>query len=178
MAAEKPNLIRIAVTGGDALPDNRVKGKSNTGTYFLCSEQDWETFKPFFKKGVEHFFDTTRIRAYCASFLEVFKNNAEAYPDRFASIADYGKFFSTGVLEKPTQVDLRINPPRIFMRFKDNSDPDVDAFRHLLYAPISSIVMELKEGKCLIYPDINPLGQIPLPDESENEEEYFYEVKE
>ena len=35
MAATKSKIMRVSVTNGDAINENRLKGKSNTGTYFI-----------------------------------------------------------------------------------------------------------------------------------------------
>lgn len=50
MAATKTKVMRVSVTNGDALNENRIKGKSNTGTYFICSTNQYDDFKEFIEK--------------------------------------------------------------------------------------------------------------------------------
>ena len=47
MAAIKSKIMRVSVTNGDAINENRLKGKSNTGTYFICSTNQYDEFKEF-----------------------------------------------------------------------------------------------------------------------------------
>ena len=41
MSAFKRNIIYINVTRGDCVENNRKSGKSNTGTYFVCSKKNF-----------------------------------------------------------------------------------------------------------------------------------------
>lgn len=166
MSAKKPNLIRIAVTNGDAMPDNRVSGKSNTGTYFVCSNADFSNFGEFFKEGLEYKFDCKRTVAYCLALPAVYKDYSRYYPHGFDPMSPFSAYFANAKRDPETNIGLRINDPRIFMRFLDNNEIYTNAFRNLLFAEISVIVLELTEDDCgnevcLVYPDVDYSGDKP-----------------
>jgi len=153
MAAIHPNLIRVAVTNGDAIPTNRTKGKSNTGTYFVSSTEDWPHFKDFFDEKLTFRFDSLETVGYCAALLAVCGDFKELFPDQFKNVESFVQFFKE-IKNPTTRLKVRINDKRVFMSFENNADEAVNAFRHLLYGELSVIVMELRGNECFIYPDL------------------------
>lgn len=155
MGAKKVERLTIAVTNGDAIASNKTTGKSNTGTYFLCSEKNFENMKIFFEESIEYYFDLDKIFLYqiiVNSLKDKIKNNFVGQMKKFDECCNSFR----GIVNNPKIfIDLRINDSRYFFRFKDNDNYFVDSFRHLLYADISNIIMELEGNKCKIYPEFN-----------------------
>ena len=163
MATQKVHAIRVAVTRGDCFPDNRPDGTSNTGTYFICSMKDWDAFKPFFQSDCKYYFSTARTRIYMESLTAVAAKYKDVYPDKFASLKAYGKAFEEAAVNPSCEIAIRKNDVRVFMRFKDNSDVLVNAFRHLLYSELSLITLEMTQNGIAVYPEVDLEGEGPKP---------------
>ncbi|MDY6393186.1 MAG: hypothetical protein SPL80_10185 [Bacilli bacterium] len=164
MAAKTVQAIRIAVTRGDCFEDNRPDGISNTGTYFISSLKDWSEFEPFFSPNAKYYFSSKKIWIYNNTFADVCAKFKDVYPDKFSSLKTYGTLFNIeGDYDPYCEVELRINKPRIFMRFKDNLDIYVKAFRHLLYSDLTVIVLEMTEKGIAIYPEPDLFSKGPTP---------------
>ena len=88
MAAKNYDVMKIAVTGGDAIDNNRISGKSNTGTYFVCSAKDWPTFSRFFDEQKKYFLDISKIYSYKILFLNMFFRFKDKFPDRMRHFED------------------------------------------------------------------------------------------
>ena len=161
MATKTVQAIRVAVTRGDCFPDNRPDGSSNTGTYFVCSMKDWKVFEPYFLDGVKYYFSTTKIKIYVDTLAIIAAKYKDVYPDKFASVKTYGKVFEDAAENPYCEIGIRKNDVRAFMRFKDNSDVLVNAFRHLLYSDLSLITMEMTPNGIAIYPEIDLEGPGP-----------------
>ena len=154
MAAKTVQAIRIAVTKGDCFPDNRPEGSSNTGTYFISSIKDWPLFEPYFSKGIVYRFCVQRIKNYLAALTKLADHYKGVYPDNFSSLSAFGSVFESVDVYPCCDIELKKNDNRIFMRFADNSDIFVNAFRHILYSDLSFVVMEITPQGVSIYPDI------------------------
>ncbi len=152
MSATKSETVIIDVTRGDCLEANRKKGKSNTGTYFVCSSKDFEGFKEYFNDENVYIVDLEKVRQYSLLFAALPEQEKNEYGGKTEKFSQYSAYLTS--LEKyPTvKVTLRINDSRVFMRFEDNADNVVKAFRNLLYEDVSSIELS-KKGKAIsIYP--------------------------
>ena len=163
MAAKTVRLMRIAVTRGDCFSDNRPDGSSNTGTYFVSSHKDWPLFESFFTEGSKYYFSTAKIKMYVATLADLASQYQDVYPDKFASLSTFGSAFASAAKDPFCEIDLRKNDQRVFMRFKDNSDVLVNAFRHILYSDLSLISMEITSKGVAIYPEIDLEGTGPKP---------------
>lgn len=53
------------------------------------------------------------------------------------------------------KMSLRVNDSRVFLKFDDNLDPVVTAIRHILYGEVSQLIIEIVDGKRVIYPEID-----------------------
>ncbi len=155
MAAKTVQAIRIAVTRGDCFPGNRPDGSSNTGTYFVCSTKDWKEFEHFFPKTGNFYFSLAKIRIYVKTLELVAGKYKDIYPDHYTSLKDFGKAFFEVEEDPICGVDLRNNDARIFMRFTDNSNPFVLAFRHILYSDLSAIALEITSKGIAVYPEVD-----------------------
>lgn len=155
MSAVYSECMRIMVTNGDALPNNRTSGSSNTGTYFVSSTGDFSRFEVFFNSNMKYVIPCKAIEVYKVLFVHFFKNMSEYFPDHMESFESYCDELSMNDHEISGLVDYRINDSRIFMKFSNNSDPVISLFRKILYAKLSSISFEIVKGVCYIYPVIN-----------------------
>ena len=155
MAAKLCDLMRVAVTGGDAIDKNRISGKSNTGTYFICSAKDWDNFSRFFKDDMKYFLDTKKIPSYKVLFMSMFFKFKERYPDKMRHFEDICDSLMSYEENPEIFIGLRKNDVRVFMKFKDNDREVEHAIRGILYSDLSNIVFEYKTNKCLIYPEVN-----------------------
>ena len=85
MSAFKRNIIYINVTGGDCVENNRKSGKSNTGTYFVCSEKKFSEYKYFFNEANIYKFALWNIEPYRLLFNAFFKSLSEEYKGKMAN---------------------------------------------------------------------------------------------
>ena len=156
MAAKTIQAIRVAVTRGDCFEDNRPDGSSNTGTYFVSSLKDWPEFEPFFQLDSKYYFSKKKIQIYKDTFGVICKKFQSVYPDKFSSLETYGVTFDGDEdFNHCCDIELRVNDSRVFMRFKDNSDLYVKAFRHILYSDLSVIVLEITDKGISVYPEVD-----------------------
>ena len=155
MAGKIIDLLRVSVTDGDALAANRLKGKSNTGTYFVCSSKDWSSYKKFFTPGIRYFIDLGKVAVYKESFLKlVYESEHEKYPDKMNSFADTCNSLLSWGSNPETFIELRNNDVRVFMHFENNNGECERLFRGILYSQISTITLELRGNRCMVYPEI------------------------
>lgn len=157
MAAGSSEIIRIAVTDGDAIETNRLSGKSNTGTYFICSKKDWPTFKKFFpnEKTLNYRLDIRRIKLYKTAFVDNFMSQKNKYPDQMKHFEDICDSLLS-YIENPTiYIGTRNNDVRYFMKFESNIREVEFGVRGILYSKLSNIVLELRDDVCWVYPEIN-----------------------
>lgn len=155
MAAKNYDLLKVAVTGGDAIDNNRLSGKSNTGTYFVCSSKDWEKFSRFFKDGMKYYLDIKQIPNYKILFKSLFFQYKEKYPDQMRHFEDICDSLMSYQNDPQVFIGLRNNDVRVFMKFIDNNREVEYAFRGILYSNLTNIVFEYKGDRCLIYPEVN-----------------------
>lgn len=155
MSAKNIQLIRIAVTGGDAIENNRLTGKSNTGTYFICSSKDWDRFEMFFKPNCKYFLDLNRIKAYKKVFSESFFKIRNLYPDSMKHFEDICDSLLSYSFNPEVFIELRNNDVRVFMKFVDNTRDIERSLRGILYSELSNLVFELNGNTCLLYPEVN-----------------------
>ncbi len=159
MSAKVTKIIRISIQNGDAIDSNRLQGKSNTGTYFISSEQDYlEVFKEYIDdsgtKAMFYYLDFNRVKAYCSAFkalvlpMETYKFAREVFP---INAAYFDKF--TG--NEKIKVSTRKNDTRYFLQF-DNKNPIIAALRNVLYGLVSCLVFEkISDNEVLVYPELN-----------------------
>ena len=160
MSAFLSKIMRVEVKGGDAIRNNRTEGKSNTGTYFLCSLKDWGKFEKFVPDDVQikYLLDLKKIEIYKHSFSKLFYKLRDNYPDQMRNFEPYCDSLCCYV-ENPEVIFMtRKNDSRVFLKFDNNCKSDIEKqFRDILYADLSLIVFELLDnGTCLIYPEVNP----------------------
>jgi hypothetical protein len=155
MSAIKGSLIRIAVTNGDALPENRITGKSNTGSYFVSSTDQYEDFKPFCESPNGFIVSRERIIAYREVFLSIFSKDQNSYPGKMQDFNEYCYSLCSLDSDPIVKMSLRVNDSRVFLKFDDNLDPVVTAIRHILYGEVSQLIIEIVDGKRVIYPEID-----------------------
>lgn len=155
MAATKSKIMRVSVTNGDAINENRLKGKSNTGTYFICSTNQYDEFKEFIEDFETCFVDKNKVREYLTLFKEYFLDKKDLYPDKMENFENYCSSLMGSNFEPSITISMRINDSRYFLRFQNNEDIYVNAIRHILYGEISYLTFEIKNNKCYIYPEIN-----------------------
>lgn len=155
MSAIKKEQIIVDVTRGDCLEDNRKSGKSNTGTYFISSLGDFDKFKSYFEKEDNFVLNLNKIREYQVLFNSFFKEKMDEYYGKGIRFDDFCNYLLSLNENPSVKVTLRINDSRVFMRFKDNTNSVVNAFRNLLYEKLSFICIEKINGLNEIYPVIN-----------------------
>ena len=157
MSAIIYDAIKVAITDGDAIPSNRTQGKSNTGTYFLCSIKDWDFFKRFFPddKPIIYSLCLKHLVSYKLSFINQFfhlrhlyNNNMDYFEDACDSLLNFKESIKV-------QFELRINDNRIFLKFKDNNDDVALLLRNIFYSKLTNIVFEIKKKSRIFYPEVN-----------------------
>ncbi len=159
MASTITTKITVSVKNGDVYDEMRLaksngeKGRSNTGTYFLCSTKDYSKFEDFFNNCQKYYFDIQKIKEYQIIFKSFYGNTKDHYLDKMVNFDDYCNTL-TSSNTNVTKMNFRINDTRYFLRFEDNSNELVKAFRHILYGEITNIVLELRGNDCYIYPEI------------------------
>lgn len=154
MASKISVKVTVEVKNGDALPNNRLRGNSNTGTYFLASKHEFEKINNLMSQCVSYQFDFYKIKEYQILFNELMGKYSHLYNDNFGSFNE----FCDALLERCNNYELivkvRNNDNRFFLRF-ENNDKVVEKFRHILYGDFTSIVLEFCQNKCKIYPVIS-----------------------
>ena len=156
MSAKNIDLMRVAVTGGDAIDNNRLTGKSNTGTYFICSAKDWNSFSRFFDETKKYYLDLKRIPIYKNTFIMLFFKYKHLYPDQMKHFEDICDSLMSYQENPELFIGLRNNDVRVFMKFKDNNREVEYALRGILYSELSNLVFEnVSKNCCLIYPEVN-----------------------
>ena len=155
MAATISSKVSILVTNGDALPNNRKSGSSNSGTYFVCSSKDYDEFSKFFDEDRTYIILKEKIQNYKVLFMDYFFK----YKDEYVGHMDHFESYCDSIITKNNKallnVSTRWNDVRCFMKFKDNKEFITNAFRNILYGELSEIVLEIQDGKYYIYPEIN-----------------------
>ena len=155
MSAFKRNIIYVDVTRGDCVDNNRKSGKSNTGTYFICSTKNFDDFEHFFKETNVYKFAIDKVDIYRVLFNEFFMSLKDEYVGKMENFNSTCAYLSS-LYDNPTvEVGLRKNDSRIFMKFEDNSEPHTSAFRNILYEDLSLIAIEEIDGVFFIYPVVN-----------------------
>lgn len=171
MSAKKLNSIVVAVTGGDAIATNRLSGKSNTGTYFISSKKNWREFSQFFNESGETVYtlDLNRIKAYKATFIEMFFNKKDQYKDKmknFENICDSLLLYCENPIIK---FELRINDSRIFLKFVDNNKEVEYALRGIIYSNLTNLIF-VKEN-AIFYLEVN----FDVDSKNSNNKDEFYD---
>lgn len=159
MSAFLSKIMRVEVKGGDAIANNRTEGKSNTGTYFLCSLKDWEKYEKFVPDdgSVEYFIDLGKVQAYKNSFGAAFFGRRNSYPDKMRNFEAFCDSLCAFVVNPQVVFTTRKNDSRVFLKFDSNTKSEVEKqLRDILYADLSYLVFELvNKTTCLVYPEIN-----------------------
>ena len=155
MAATKSKIMRVSVTNGDAINENRLKGKSNTGTYFICSTNQYDEFKEFFEDFDTCYVESNKVQEYLVLFKEYFFEKKNLYIDKMENFENYCSSLISTNFEPTIKISMRVNDSRYFLRFQNNEDVYVNAIRHVLYGEISFLTFEIKNNKCYIYPEVN-----------------------
>lgn len=167
MASNFSKIVRIAVKNGDAIPENRLKGKSNTGTYFLCSSNQYDEFKEFIDDELVCFIDHDRVKMYYYAFMQTFYLSKDQYVDKMYNFEQYCHSLYSSNIRHKIYLRYRINDSRYFIRFKENDNIYVNAFRHILYGDISYLVLEKRDNKYFIYPELVYLSHPEKEEESD-----------
>lgn len=155
MSAFKRNIIYINVTRGDCVENNRKSGKSNTGTYFVCSEKNFSEYKYFFSEANIYKFALWNIEPYRLLFNAFFKSLSEEYKGKMANFDEICSKLSAAPRIPTVKVGLRINDSRYFMKFENNCETYTNMFRNILYEDLSLIAIEEIDNIFYIYPVIN-----------------------
>lgn len=162
MSATISKIMRVEVKNGDAVPNNRLKGKSNTGTYFICSSKDWLEFEEFLPedKRVKYFIKLDQVEKYKNLFASLFYRFRDLYPDRMKNFEPYCESLYCYTEDPQVIFTLRKNDNRVFLKFDDNCKSGLERqFRDILYANLSYIVFEkVDDHKCYVYPEVNLMG--------------------
>jgi hypothetical protein len=155
MSAKFVYKLEVAVTNGDALLANKKTGKSNSGTYFICSLKDYdENIKAFFDANVSYCMCVNKIEEYKTLIHELCFKDTSSFPGNVAEFDQYCNALSSQSSPIEVKVGLRFNDSRVFLRFTNNKDPYVKALRSLLFGEVSELILELNGHNCEIYPDI------------------------
>lgn len=157
MSAIKLNIMKVAVTNGDAIDENRKKGRSNTGTYFISSKVNFNNFSEFIDDSILYTIDVKKIQLYQTLFNNYFLKYKNDYPGKMNDFDLYCDSFYSMKDNPIIKISLRENDERVFLRFSDNNNLLVNSFRHILYGELSMIVFDLRNNKCIVYPEINDL---------------------
>ena len=155
MSEIKKEIIFIDVTKGDCLEPNRRNGKSNTGTYFISSLKDIDKYKEFVDENNKYFLNLDKVYEYAVLFKNLPTSFLESYNGKGANFSTFSGYLTSLKNNPNIKVSTRINDSRVFLRFVDNGDPVVNAFRNLLYEDISNICIEKTGNEFEIYPYLN-----------------------
>lgn len=155
MSATKKEKVIVDVTRGDCLEANRKAGKSNTGTYFISSLKDFDGFKVYFEDEDKFVINLAKVKEYMILFKNLFLDKMEEYNGKGVKFDSFCNYLLSLESNPKVEITLRINDSRVFMRFKDNTNVVVNAFRNLLYEDISYICMEKNNDLYEVYPIID-----------------------
>ncbi len=156
MSAIKKELIIVDVTKGDCIEANRTSGKSNTGTYFVCQTNDYSKYEEFFDVNNDYEVDKYKVTIYYDTFMKYFYSLRDYYNGKMKDVSYFADYLMNQMSNASVKITQRINDTRIFMRFENNQDSVVDAFRKLLYENLSQICIEkVRTHKFKIYPIVN-----------------------
>lgn len=151
MSAIIEEKIILDVTRGDCVDANRKGGKSNTGTYFLCSIKDYYLFEKYFKEEY-YFIDLKKLNHYCIVFNAMMKTQLPYYNGKGLKFKEYSIDLLNLKSNPKVNLTMRQNDNRIFIRFEDNTNAIVSSFRNLLYEDVSAIAIEIRKEGGFIYP--------------------------
>lgn len=160
MASKINNRIIVDVTNGDVFDEMRLskddgkKGRSNTGTYFLCSLKNYDKYRYLFDQCKNFYLDINKIKEYQILFKHFYGNMKDKYLDKMSNFDNYCDQIYTANTTLISGMNFRINDHRYFLRFDDNNELLVKAFRHILYGDITQLVLDFVDDKCYIYPEI------------------------
>lgn len=166
MASKYTSRIIIDVKNGDAFDNNRLpntkgeKTKSNTGTYFLCSSKDFSQYNLLFENCIAYYIDIQKVFEYKILFKENHMRNSHKYSDNMINFSKYCDEIINSNYNKISNISLRKNGERYFLRFADNQEFLVYNLRHVLYGEISSLVLEFVNDKCYVYPELKYQSKI------------------
>ncbi len=159
MSAFLNRIMKVEVKGGDAVPNNRKEGKSNTGTYFICSLKDREKYQAFIPDDgkMNFYIDLKRIQIYKKIFSFYFFKDRNLYPDKMRNFEAFCDSLCAFTENPKVIFTTRKNDQRVFLKFDNNIKSEVEKqLRDILYADLSNIVFELiNENTCLVYPEVN-----------------------
>ena len=155
MSAVNKTRMLIDVTRGDCVDDNRKNGKSNTGTYFVCSIKNFDEFEHFFQLTNKYKIDLVKVDIYKTLFKQYFFQYKDEYIGKMKSFDIYINYLISQSEFPCVDITTRKNDTRVFMKFVDNTKPIVNAFRHVLYEDLSFIVFEKRGETIYLYPEIN-----------------------
>lgn len=155
MSAFLSKVMRVEVNGGDAVANNRTKGRSNTGTYFISSSKNFDEFKEFFEGINDYELDLKDLVEYKILFKTLFFSRRNEYPGKMRDFEETCD--SLLLLEKNphVKIGLRINDNRFFMRFINNNGFVEMSLRNIIYSQLTTLVIERYESKFSFYLDIN-----------------------
>ncbi len=154
MASKYLQNIIIEVKNGDALSNNRITGKSNTGTYFLGSSKFYDQIKLLFDNCVSFEFDRVKIMEYQTLFKKFYFEHRDNYPDKMLFFETNCEKLINSCENFTLDLVIRNNDSRYFFRFANNDNEFINEFRSILYGDISSIVLSFDGNRCFIYPII------------------------
>lgn len=155
MSAILKKSVLIEVTRGDCLDKNRKSGKSNSGTYFLCSVKNFDEYEEYFNDKYSYEVDLIQVEIYKKIFKEYFEKFKDEYNGKMLDFDTYCNYLLSLNTNPNVSITTRQNDSRIFMKFTENSNSIVKAFRNLLYEDLSFIALEKNNKKILVYPVIN-----------------------
>lgn len=165
MSAIKKEKVLIDVTRGDCLEPNRKSGKSNTGTYFISSLKDYDVYRVYFEDEQKFVINLEKIKEYMILFKNLFMNKMDEYIGKGLNFDLFCNYLLSLKRNPKVEITLRINDSRVFMRFKDNTNAVVNAFRNLLYEDLSHICIEKSNDLYEVYPVIDS-NKVSLDGES------------
>ena len=155
MSAIKHECIYVDVTRGDCVEANRKGGKSNTGTYFISSINNFEDFSYYFSEDNLFKVDLKKVQIYKILFCNLFYWIRDEYNGKMNQFEEFCNYLLSLDDNPIVDISLRKNDTRVFMRFLDNVNNIVNCFRHLLYEDLSFICIEKREDVFYVYPVIN-----------------------
>ena len=155
MSAITSSRIKIYVTNGDAIASNRTRGKSNTGTYFISSLNNFAEFEPFFDEFGVYYLDLMKIKEYEILFKCLFFDRRDEYPGK---MRDFEEMCESLLLlnDNPRiKICLRINDNRVFMKFCNNNGFVEMSLRNIIYSKITTLVIEKNGSFFSLFPEVN-----------------------
>ena len=155
MSAIVGSKIKIFVTNGDAIPSNRTHGKSNTGTYFISSLNNFEEYETFFDEFGVYYLDLKRIKEYEILFKALFFDRRNEYPGKMRDFEETCESLLLLSDNPRVRIGLRINGNRVFMRFRDNNGFVEMSLRSIIYSKLTSLVIEKNGSSFSFFPEVN-----------------------